>query len=83
MPTRQPPSPNAAIDGAPITPSDTVYQAIPFRGIWVGGTGNITLVGYDNGTAVLYSNVPVGPFPYGGLRVNATGTTATLLVASY
>lgn len=63
-----------------ITPSDTVNFAYPVRGIYVGGTGDVTVVDM-NGTAVLYKAVPTGQtIPIKASRVNATGTTATYLV---
>lgn len=68
-----------------ITPSDTV--PINARGIYVGGAGDIEItlgpIG-ARGTAVVFKAVPVGTIlPVGGIEmlVNATGTTATLLVA--
>jgi hypothetical protein len=79
----------AAADAAPakqwraITTSDTVNLPAGCRGIYVGGAGNVVLVGDDN-TAVTFTAVPVGTFiPCGAKRVNATSTTATLLVALY
>jgi hypothetical protein len=66
-----------------ITPSDTVNMAAGCRGIYVGGAGNLSLVGEDN-TATVFTAVPVGTFmPCGVRRVNAAGTSATLLVALY
>ena len=65
--------------GLAIVTSDTVSQGT-FRGIYVGGTGHVSMVGLD-GNAVLFSNIPVGTYlPVGFTRVNTTGTTATLLV---
>lgn len=68
---------------AAITPSDTV--AIPdgiTRGIYVGGAGNV--VALINGVAITFTAVPVGTvLPIQATRVNATGTTATALVALF
>lgn len=64
-----------------ITPSDTVNLAKRCRSVYVGGAGNIAAVD-DAGTAVTFSAVPVGTvLPIEAKRINATGTTATLLVA--
>jgi hypothetical protein len=67
-----------------ITPSDTVNMAAGCRGIYVGGAGNVTLIGEDNVTPITFTAVPVGTFmPCGARRVMATNTTATLLVALF
>ena len=66
-----------------ITPSDTVSLPAGCRGIYVGGAGNVAAVGDDN-VAVTFTGLPIGTFmPIGAKRVNATNTTATLLVALY
>jgi hypothetical protein len=66
-----------------ITPSDTVNMASGCRGIYVGGAGNVVLIGEDNAAAT-FTAVPVGTFmPCGAKRVNATNTTATLLLALF
>ena len=65
--------------GVAITPSDSVNQGA-FRGLYVGGVGNVTLVGLD-GATVLLTAVPAGTYlPIGFVRINATATTATLMV---
>ncbi len=63
-----------------VSPSDTVDLTTPSRGIYVGVTGNITVI-MLNGTTQLFSNVPVGVLPVRVTRVKATGTTATNMVA--
>lgn len=65
--------------GEAVTPSDTVNTSAPFRSLYVGGTGNIS-VQMRNG-AVVFNNVPVGIHPIQGTRVNLTGTSATNIVA--
>ncbi len=73
-----------------ITPSDTVNLVASGRttielcdAIYVGGIGNVTAVLQD-GSTVLYTAPPVGSIlPIRAKRVNATGTTATALVALY
>lgn len=72
-----------AIDCAAITPSDSVAIAGgPCRGIYVGVTGNVTILTTGQNT-VTFSAVPVGILPVNALRVNATGTTASSLVAPF
>lgn len=65
-----------------ITTSDTVaFTQGPVRGIYVGGAGNIALVPQTGAAAVVFTAVPVGTIlRVGAVRVNATSTTATLLV---
>jgi hypothetical protein len=70
--------PNGAIA---VTPSNTVDLAKAATGFYVGVTGDVTLVDlYGNVTQ--FKAVPVG-FQYfiGFTRINATGTTATNIVA--
>lgn len=64
-----------------ITPSDTVDDAKgPFKAIYVGGAGQIAIVGIDN-VAVTFVGVLAGSIlPLIGRRVNATNTTAVSLV---
>lgn len=62
-----------------ITPHDTNRLTRPVRGIYVGSTGNITLV-TPAGDTVLFSNVPVGVLDQEAVIVKATGTTASNLV---
>lgn len=66
--------------GVAIVPADAGTQAGgPFRALYVGGAGNVTLVGLD-GSVVLFNNVPAGfTLNVGFTRVNATGTVATLM----
>lgn len=65
--------------GVVISPSDTVSQG-SFRGLYVGGTGHVTLIGLD-GNSVLFSSLPAGTqLNVGFTKVMLTGTTATLLV---
>lgn len=65
---------------AAITPSDVTNLTAVTRAIYVGSAGgNITAV--INGSAVLFTAVPIGILPIQCSRVNATGTTSTNLVA--
>lgn len=63
-----------------ITPHASTNMAQRARAIYVGGGGDITVVNTDD-TTCLFSNVPQGMIiPTECKRVNAVGTTATLLV---
>lgn len=79
MPTTQ------FVDGAPaknhatITPSDTADLPALTRSIRVGGAGNVSIV--VDGVTVVYTCVAGEILPLVASRVNATGTTATGLVA--
>jgi hypothetical protein len=66
---------------AAVVPSDTVSQ--PGAALYVGGTGDVSLTNGAGDTAV-FKAVPAGtilPVQFG--RVNATNTTATLLIRLY
>lgn len=64
-----------------ITPSDTVLFTRPVHGIYVGGAGNVTVL-MKSGDVALFTAPPVGSIlPVCAKRVNATGTSATALVA--
>jgi hypothetical protein len=65
--------------GAAVTPSDSINLAAPTRSLYVGTTGNISVV-MLNGT-VVFNTVAVGILPVQCTRVNATGTTASNIVA--
>ena len=72
-----------AVDCAAITPSDTVViPGGPCRGIYVGVTGDVTILTTGQNT-VTFTAVPVGILPVNALRVNATSTTATNMVALF
>lgn len=63
-----------------VTPSDTVDFLRPCHRLYVGGAGDIAAV-MATGAVVTFKAVPVGT-QLGGVfkRVNATNTTATLMV---
>lgn len=63
-----------------VTPSDTANMARTCRGFWVGGAGNVSIL-HPDGSIAIYTGVPAGTIiPAAGIRVNATGTTATAIV---
>jgi len=71
--------PRIATNYGPITPSDTVSFPDEIASIFVGGAGDVATV-KRNGVAVIWSGVQAGTFlPVTCIRVNATGTTATLM----
>lgn len=75
---------------ASITTSDSANFEFPCRAIYVGATGDISAVPITEsmsggaGTPVVFKNVPAGTvLPVSAIRVNATLTTASLLVALF
>lgn len=66
-----------------VTPSNTDDLPAGVNAVYVGGAGNIAVVGQDD-NAVVLTAVPVGTLlRIGPKRINSTSTTATLLVACY
>ena len=64
-----------------ITPSNTDELADAVRAIYVGGLGDLKVIFWGDSTAVIFKAVPVGTIIEGIIKkVEATGTTATLLV---
>lgn len=67
-----------------ITPHDSTNFTYETRGIYVGGAGNVKILGVGDATAIVFTAVPVGTIlPVRAVRVDSTGTTATLLVGIY
>lgn len=65
-----------------VTPSDTVNLSKGTAdGFLIGGAGDIAIMGEDGDVVTM--TAPAGILPCGGLRVYATGTTATGIVAIY
>lgn len=72
-----------AYRGEAVTPHDSTNLDRGCRGLYVGGTGDVVVV-WDDDTNSTFSAVPVGTFmPVQAKRVNATGTTATLIIALF
>ena len=68
---------------ADVTPSDSAPLPIASKRLWVGGAGNVSLV-TTGGVAIIYSGVPAGSYlQVRAAQVNATGTTATNIIAEY
>ena len=55
----------------------------PFRAIYVGVAGDITIIGLtddekNSGNTVTYTNVPIGVHAIGGRQIVSATTTATI-----
>lgn len=61
--------------------SDVTDLESPTRSLYIGTTGNLTVVMYPSRNVVTFSNVPVGVLPIRVARVNLTGLTAGAIVA--
>ncbi len=67
-----------------VTPSDTANLAAYAKSLYIGVTGDVTVVPMNAAAdtdTVLFKAVPVGILPVQVRRVMATGTTATDIVA--
>lgn len=63
-----------------VTPSDTTV--LNFAALYIGGTGDVTILPLDSSTPVTYHGYPGGAWlPCAGAKVMATGTAATNIVA--
>ena len=60
--------------------NDVVFSS-PARGLYVGVSGNISVVMYGSQVTRIFSNVPVGFFPVQCTKVNAAGTSASSMQA--
>ncbi len=70
-------------DGQAVTTSDTATFDPPFRRIFVGGAGNVTITTLA-GNSLVFTGVLAGTIlPWAGTQVKATGTTATNIVAGF
>jgi hypothetical protein len=79
---------NPAIDPpsnfAAVTPSDTDQLAVVARGIYVGGDGNLVVLGLEDTVAVTFVGLKAGATIVGNIKqVLSTDTTATNLVAMW
>jgi len=65
----------------PVVPSDVTILPT-FRGLYIGVTGNVTLLAVNDTVPTLLLAVPAGTLlPVYGTKVMATGTTAASIVA--
>ncbi len=77
---------SAMVLGAAVTPSDTALLSDATHGLYVGGTGDVTVIFAEDATntPVTFKAVPVGAvLPVSVIRVMATNTTATNIVAVF
>lgn len=51
--------------------------------IWVGVAGDVNVLHEKDAAPILYKNVPVGRLDVRAIRIYATSTTATFMVAMY
>lgn len=74
-----------ASGGAAVTPNDTTDLAFVANGLWIGVGGTLKVdcgTSFSNQTRTTFATtVPAGFFPFRVLRVYATGTAATGIVA--
>lgn len=65
--------------GFAVTPSDASDLAKYAKALYIGVTGDVTVLPIDNadGATLLFKAHPVGYMPVGVRKVLATGTTAT------
>lgn len=74
----------SARNAVAVTPDDNTDLVSSTRGVYVGGTGDISVIMEAGGSPVLFSGVLAGSIlPIRCLRVRSTGTTATALVALF
>jgi hypothetical protein len=66
-----------------VTTSDTVDLAFTSRSLYIGTSGDVTVLMAGTGAQITFSSVPVGTLPVSVTRVLATGTTAQDIVALY
>jgi hypothetical protein len=67
-----------------LTKSNATVYLPPLRMIYVGGTGDVAVMGEDDTVAVVFVGVPVGTVLVGLFKqVMSTGTTATNLIGGY
>lgn len=65
-----------------VTPADDTDQESDFRALFIGSGGNVVVTEAHSGDKVTYPNCYDGQIlPVGGRRVEATGTTASNIVA--
>jgi len=72
-----------AIDGAAVVPNDGADLAAPARALWIGAGGTLRVTTLK-GTVLDFAAVPSGyVMPVAAVRVHATGTTCSSIVALF
>ena len=74
---------SSAAGAAAISPSDTTNLARVTRGVYIGGSGNVSSLMADGSTVVFVGAQSGSVLPIRVQRINAAGTTATNLLALY
>lgn len=69
-------------DGTSQLPGVQPRGCTPFDGLYVAGAGTVTVV-FPDGSTCQFTAIAGGILPMRGIRVNATGTAATGIVALY
>jgi hypothetical protein len=72
-----------ATEAFDITPSNTVDLAVPTRGIYVGGAGNLKVDMVGSGTVTFLGLAAGIIHPISAKRVYASGTAATGIIGLY
>lgn len=73
-----------ATSGRTITISDTTLYSPPFRGVYVGGTGDLVVMMAQDSVAVPFKAVPAGSMlPICVSQILSSGTTATFIVGVF
>lgn len=71
-----------AQNAAAVTPHDSTNLARATRALYVGGAGDVSVEMEGAGSDIVFDSVAAGTIlPICVVRVNATGTTATNIVA--
>lgn len=65
---------------AAVTPSNSTDMAQACRALYIGVSGDVKVT-TTGGETVTFVGVPIGPLPMRCVRVFATGTTATNIIA--
>jgi hypothetical protein len=77
----RPPS-NPGVSFEAITPADSDLTNGPTRAVWVGGSGNLSVIGAGDTSAVLIEAIAAGTLlPISVKQIRSTNTTATKIVA--
>ena len=72
-----------ADNAAAVTPDDNTDLGFVSRGLYIGGSGDISII-TNGGQTITFVGVPTGVIlPVRATRVRATGTTATNIVAMW
>jgi hypothetical protein len=75
-----PVEPNTASDAVAVTKSDTTVYSPPLRGLFIGGTGAVSVVTQLGNTVTFTGCVAGQILPITCTKVRSTGTDATDIV---